>query len=218
MRIRCSAWTLGLTALALSAPCAAQYKVIAADGSVTYTDRPTASAGGRVTPLRRNATVVVDPSGPAANPSYAALPIELRQVAARFPVTLYATADCPPCDAARLLLQQRGVPYVERRIVTEEDAVVLERLVGWRTLPSVSIGAQALRGYSAAEWGAYVDAAGYPRESRLPRGWSAGAATPLTERAPVPPVQAAPPAPTSPTPSPAPNADSNPPPATGIRF
>ena len=38
-------------------------------------------------------------------------------------------------------------------------------------MPALTIGAQPLRGLSEADWTAYLDAAGYPRESRLPRGW-----------------------------------------------
>jgi hypothetical protein len=62
-------------------------------------------------------------------------------------------------------------------------------------VPSLTIGAQQLRGFSEADWVAYLDAAGYPRESKLPRNWQAPAATPLVERTPPPrtagPVQAA---------------------------
>ncbi|MBX9715514.1 MAG: DUF4124 domain-containing protein, partial [Burkholderiaceae bacterium] len=71
---------------------AQQYKVIGADGKVTYTDRPPASAGDRVSPLKPH-SVTSDPD--------AALPAELRQATQRYPVTLYVTENCPPCDAAR---------------------------------------------------------------------------------------------------------------------
>ncbi|HLL10273.1 MAG TPA: glutaredoxin family protein [Rubrivivax sp.] len=158
----------------------AQYKVIRPDGSVTYTDRPPIDATNvRITPLGRGAQT----PAAAAEPG---LPIELRQVAQRYPVTLYASADCVPCDNGRKLLQQRGVPFSERRIASNEDALALERLAGGRTVPSLTIGAQQLRGYSEADWAAYLDAAGYPRESRLPRNWPTPAATPLVERAPPP--------------------------------
>jgi glutaredoxin len=179
-------------------PAAAQYKVIGADGSVTYTDMPPSTPNVKVTTLGREN----QPPQPATPGTNEALPLELRQTAARFPVTLYTAADCTPCDGGRQLLQQRGVPYVERRIVSEEDAAALERSVGGRTLPALTVGSQALRGLSPEEWGSYLDAAGYPRESRLPRGWQAPAPTVLVERVPAPrgaapapaPRQAAPPA------------------------
>jgi glutaredoxin len=187
-------------ALAMQAGAAlAQYKVIAQDGSVTYTDRPPTASNAKVTALSRR--------GDAPATADAALPFELRQVASRFPVTLFTSADCPPCDAARQFLQQRGVPYSERRVVTEEDAAALERAVGGRTVPSATIGSQPLRGLSQTDWTIYLDAAGYPRESKLPRNWQAPAPTPLVERA-TPPVarNAAPsPQPDAPTPPPAPD-------------
>ena len=171
---------LTLIALVVAGPCVAQYKVIAADGSVTYTDRPPVSSGVRVTSLKPA------PLAPAGETnSQSSLPLALRQLATRFPVTLYTTNDCAPCDSGRQLLQQRGVPYSERRVLLDDDATALERLLGWRTVPSLTIGAQAMRGFAAGEWGGYLDAAGYPRESRLPHTWAAPAATPMTERAPV---------------------------------
>ncbi len=152
----------------------AQYKVVRPDGSVTYTDRPPTDANVRVTPIGRNAPP------PAAE---SVLPIELRQVMQRYPVTLYTSADCAPCDNGRRLLQQRGVPYAERRISSEEDAQALERAVGGRTVPALNVGPQPLRGYSEADWTTYLDAAGYPKESKLPRNWPVPVATPLVERA-----------------------------------
>ena len=70
-----------LAALALAAaPALAQYKVVAPDGSITYTDRPPASANLRVTPLGRNAQATASGGDPS-------LPLELRQAAARYPCT-----------------------------------------------------------------------------------------------------------------------------------
>lgn len=176
----------------------AQYKVVAPDGSVTYTDRPPAESTSRVTAFGRNAPPPSADSG---------LPLELRQAASRYPVVLYSTADCPPCDNGRKLLQQRGVPYSERRIATEEDALALDRVIGGRTVPALTVGAQPLRGFSETDWGSYLDAAGYPRESKLPRNWPVPVATPMVERAAAAPASARAPAaeprapePTAPTP------------------
>jgi glutaredoxin len=168
-----------LAALLLALPAMAaiaQYKVVQPDGSVTYTDRPPSDGTARVTPLGRNA--------PAAAPD-AGLPFELRQAAQRYPVTLYTTSECAPCDSGRRFLQQRGIPYSERRITTEDDTLALERIAGARTVPSLTVGQQALRGLSETDWAAYLDAAGYPRESKLPRTWQAPAASPMVERGDV---------------------------------
>ncbi len=200
--------------MALCGPALAQYKVVAPDGSVTYTDRPPAAANVKITPLsRRGGTLAPIEDGTLA------LPAELRATAARYPVLLYTTTDCASCDSGRQLLQQRGVPYAERRVITEEDAMALERALGWRTVPSLTIGAQAMRGLTPLEWGAYLDAAGYPKESRLPRNWQPPQATPLVERpktAPAPAPEAAPrPAPAEPAPPPAPAGEE---PRSTIRF
>lgn len=164
-------WAMPFVPLALALPVAvtAQYKVVEADGRVTYTDRPNAAGtGARVTELRR-------PVLAAPDPGLAGLPFELRQVVQRHPVVLYTTNDCPPCDSGRQLLVQRGIPYTERRVVTETDLQTAERVLGWRTVPSLTIGSQPLRGFTADEWSAFLDAAGYPRESKLPRGWTSAA-------------------------------------------
>ena len=184
---------VALLALA-SAPAWSQYKVVAPDGSVTYTDRPPFESNLRITAIGRSA--------PAGAATEVGLPIELRQATARYPVTLYTTPDCPPCDNGRKLLQQRGVPYAERTVGSEEDVQALERLVGGRTVPALAIGAQPLRGFSEADWGSYLDAAGYPRESKLPRNWPATVAAPLVQRnvAAAPEARPAPPPPVAPLP------------------
>jgi glutaredoxin len=158
----------------LCLPAQALYKVVGPDGKVTYTDRIPSTADGKVTPLNAGGNSV------AADPS--ALPFDLRQVAMRYPVTLYAVADCAPCDNARALLRQRGIPHAERLVSTEEDVEALQRLTGTRDAPTLTIGQQPLRGFSAETWNAYLDSAGYPRESRLPVGYQFPAATALTER------------------------------------
>ena len=167
---------------ALVLPCAAQYKVVGPDGTVTYTDRPPANTGARVSAVGK------DPGNGSATPD--ALPYQLRQTALRFPVTLYSAANCPPCDVGRQLLVQRGVPFTEKLIVSEEDAAAMERALGSRAVPSLTIGTQALRGLAQEDWTAYLDAAGYPRESKLPKTWQAPASAPLVARAASAPASA----------------------------
>lgn len=195
---------LGLT-IGVAGPALAQYKVVGPDGKLTYTDRPVAPpAGGQVQPMR---------AGTAAAPAAAPLPLELRNVAARFPVTLYTSPDCPPCDSGRQLLQQRGVPFVERVVSSDDDTAALQRITNGRTVPSLTVGGQALRGFLDTDWQTTLDLAGYPKESKLPRGWSAGPATPLVARAPAPDAAAQPA-----RPAPAAAADTPLVPAGGIRF
>ncbi len=193
----------------------AQYKVVAPDGSVTYTDRPPLIETSKVTPLRRGAGAASAPAG-----NEVSLPFDLRQTASRYPVTLYSGSNCQPCDNARQLLLQRGVPYTERSVTTEEDTAALSRLTGGRTLPSLTVGQQPLRGFNPNDWGSYIDAAGYPRESRLPAGWRPPTAVPLVARESAPAGAAAAPAPSTQPQSVAPPPPSVEAPASepGIRF
>ena len=200
-----------LVALFAAVSAQAQYKVIGPDGKVTYTDRPPATSASKVTSLGNRGT--------AAGSTDAALPLELRQPAARYPVTLYTvTGSCEPCEAARQLLRQRGVPYAEKQVVGPEDSEALERLSGGRDAPTLAIGTQMMRGLAPEVWGSYLDAAGYPRESRLPPGYQYAAATPIVERrdASAPTAAARPPAPRASQPEAAPApAPANP---SGIKF
>ena len=172
------------TALALLMACGlalAQYKVVAPDGRITYTDRPPTEAGNQVQPLRPGGGT----AGPATLPAGVLLPAELRPLVARFPVLLYTSSDCAPCDAGRKLLVERGVPFNERTVGSDDDLAALQRLTAGRTVPALSVGAQALRGFQETDWQGTLDLAGYPRESRLPRGYQPPAATPVVARAAV---------------------------------
>ncbi len=153
---------------------AAQYKVIGADGKVTYTDREPNASDGRVSALgARAATQAAEP----------ALPFELRASASKYPVTLYTTTvACEPCNSARQLLKSRGIPYSERQVVTNEDSDALENLSGGREAPTLTIGSQTLRGLAGDVWNSYLDAAGYPRQSVLPPSYQYRPATPIVER------------------------------------
>ncbi len=154
-------------------PSLAQYKVVDSVGRVTYTDRPPLAQGDKTSALKT--------TGPGAAAA-AAWPAEVREAAQRYPVTLYSSANCAPCDAGRVFLQQRGVPYAEKSVINADDGAMLLRLTGSGEVPAISIGAQVVRGWSSSGWASYLDAAGYPRESKLPASYQFAAATPLTER------------------------------------
>ena len=146
------------------------HRIVGPDGKVTFSDRAPEDK-------KAQSTVLSTASGGAA--SNPALPSELRQIASRFPVTLYTGDSCSPCQQARQLLVQRGVPFTERSVNTNDDLDALRRLSGESALPFGTIGRQQLKGFSDAEWTQYLDAAGYPAQSRLPRGYTQPAATPL---------------------------------------
>lgn len=162
----------------LAAPAQAQtvYRIVGPDGRVTFSDQPPSQPNAKAAP----AAVAPYAPGGGGN-SAAALPFELRQVAARYPVTLYTGPNCPPCQAGRALLSRRGVPFAERTVTTNEDIEALKRLGGEATLPLLTVGAQVVRGWSEPDWSQFIDAAGYPKTSQLPAGWLPGPARPLVE-------------------------------------
>ncbi|HEY0825229.1 MAG TPA: glutaredoxin family protein [Ramlibacter sp.] len=136
------------------------YRIVGPDGKVTFSDRPPVDAKAspaQAVPITRS-----------AGTGTASLPLEVRTAAQRFPVTIYTGADCGPCITARSFLMGRGVPFTERTIVSNDDVQALQRLSGSTNLPFATIGGQHIRGFSDAEWGQYLDAAGYPRSSQLP--------------------------------------------------
>lgn len=198
------------------------YKIIGPDGRVTYTDRPPPGAPGTAmgvaapAPAGASGAARESPGGGLDPAAMAAWPAPLRAAATRFPVTFYAAEGCGPCDEARRMLQRRGVPYVERRVRTEEDAQRLEQLTGGRLVPAATIGRQALSGFQEQDWQGWLDSAGYPRSRILPPGWQPAPATPLTPRV----AAAAPASPASQAatrPAPLPSVEPGPGPA-GIRF
>jgi glutaredoxin len=209
-----------LASLLMTLVCAAAqaqgvYRIVGPDGKVTFSDRPPAEASAPPQPARAGAE--------APGAANGELPFSLRQIANRYPVTLYTGSDCAPCTSARNLLTSRGIPFTERTVSSNEDIAALQRLSGATSLPFGTIGSQQLAGYSEAEWVQYLDAAGYPKQSQLPRNYRRPAPTPLVAVKPAEPASApsAAPAPTTPTRAPAPApANDGPSPSNpaGIRF
>lgn len=148
------------------------YRIVGADGKVTFSDKPPASAEqGKI------AGTGVGANNTATGGS--GLPFELRQVASKYPVTLYTAPQCAPCAAGRSMLTARGIPFSERTVTTSEDAAQFTKQMGDSSLPVLNVGAQRLKGYSESEWAQYLDAAGYPKASILPAGFKNAAPTPL---------------------------------------
>jgi glutaredoxin len=192
-----------LTLLALAAlPVHALFKIVGPDGRVTYSDRPPPGAEGRALQVNRDGSIATNDTS---------LPYALRQVMAKFPVTLYTAEKCEACEQGRALLTRRGVPFAEKTATSDEDRAAWQRLVGGEQAPVLMVGAQVLRGYTPTAWEETLDVAGYSRQSQLPPNYKPPPAQPLVERRPAtPPPAAAPTAPAIPAENP-----SNP---SGIRF
>lgn len=195
---------LGFSALSVAQ---SVYRIVGSDGKVTFSDKPPAESSAKV--MKATSVSV----GGAAS---ASLPFELRQLAQKFPVTLYTGENCGPCQSARSMLITRGVPFAEKTVITPEDSQALLRLSGENSLPFATIGGQQLKGYSDAEWTQFLNAAGYPAASVLPSSYRQPAATSLVAVAAAPsttiPTAASPVRSTAPLPAPA---AANP---SGIRF
>lgn len=150
------------------------YKWVGPDGKVTYSDTPPPTAATRVEakPVTGGSTVGVG------------LPFELAQAMKNHPVTLYTTRDCAPCDDGRKLLSQRGIPFSEKTVTTNDDILQFRQVAGDSQLPVLAVGRSKERGFETSAWNTALTAAGYPETSRLPRAYQnppAQAAAPKTE-------------------------------------
>ena len=200
--------SLALVLVASGAMAQPIYRQVDKNGKVTFSDRaPSAST---------------EPAGqqgaaPPSSASTAGLPYELRQVAQRYPVTLYSGDECSPCGAARTLLTTRGIPFEERTVKSNADIEALQRLSNQNALPLLTIGSQQLKGFSDVEWSQYLDAAGYPKSNSLPAGYRNGPVRPLVaqQATPAPRAAEAPAPPVAPPPASSEPAPSNP---AGIKF
>lgn len=171
--------------LAVSATVQAQtiYKYVGPDGRIVFSDKPPSQGENAVE--RSHDGRYGDTSA-----SESELPYILRQVVTRYPVILYSSENCEPCASGHALLTTRGIPFSERTVKTVNDSEAFQRLSGTDSLPVLTVGNQVIKGYSDAQWNQYLDAAGYPASSQLPRNYRNPPPAPLT----APAKPAAPPA------------------------
>jgi glutaredoxin len=155
------------------------YRIVGPDGRVTFSDKP---------PAASDKATALNADGRSETQAASELPYELRQLARRYPVTLYSGENCAPCDSGRALLNNRGIPFTERTVSTPQDADALQKLNGDASIPVLTIGGQRLKGFMASDWVQYLDAAGYPKTSQLPANYRNPAPTPLVP--PPPPIPA----------------------------
>ena len=114
----------------------------------------------------------------AANPP---LPYVLRQAVAKAPATLYTVTPCSPCDSARAMLLQRGIPFDELTVNRSQDLKAFVSRFGDSSMPSLTLGGKRLTGFTPDDWNDYLDVAGYPSESALPPGYHQPTAHPLAD-------------------------------------
>jgi len=151
---------LAIIVFPLNAQAAELYRWVDADGKVHYTDtRPPSDArDARVTRVPQQA-VAPEETQASATTSYAT-----QQAATNFPVTLYTSPSCADyCENARKLLNQRGIPFTEKQLQTEEErSAFLQLFNDQDMLPSATVGSRQLSGYEVNMWNALLDKVGYP--------------------------------------------------------
>jgi len=199
--------------LAAASASAQPYRSVGPDGRVTYSDIPPTAASAR------DSGNGINSSG---STSATTLPYALAQVAQRYPVTLYTSQGCAPCDSGRSLLTGRGIPFTEKTVSSNNDIAALKKMTGNTSLPLLTIGSQQISGFQSSNWSQYLSAAGYPETNQLPDSYHRPSATPLAPPSPAEAATAAPVTTPEDTAAPAENTPAAPPPdpnnPAGIRF
>jgi glutaredoxin len=172
---------LGLCLSSLGASAQQMYSWRDAKGVTHFSDQPPPD---NVAP-RAVARTLGDGKAASNQP---ALPYALAEAVKRAPVVLYTTAACDACNQGRALLQQRGVPYTEKTVTTNEDQQQLIAAGGDTNLPLLLVGARRVTGFESIGWQEALTAANYPQQSRLPAGWRQGPALAAAPRVVAPPV------------------------------
>lgn len=133
------------------------YRWVDAEGHVHYTDKQPPK-GAKDIEKKRMGT----PAGEVQ------LPYDVRRAAELFPVTVF-NADCGEgCDAARKLLERRGVPYTDRNARDPEVQVELKKITGgYVEVPVLQVGRSTVKGWEAGQWNNALDAAGYPKTASV---------------------------------------------------
>jgi glutaredoxin len=183
------------------------YKVVGPDGKVTFTDKPPTAAQIKA-PTNGAATTA---------PGVAGVPFETRQAMGKYPVTIYTTKPCPACDNARQALRARGIPFNEYTVGDDTELSAYRSRFNATTFPSISVGSKNMLGYNPVDLAGYLDAAGYPAQTRL-TGYSWPPAAPLVPASARQAATAAPGADTTAAAASAPAPLLPPPSKSGIQF
>lgn len=154
------------------------YKWIGPNGKVSYSDMPPPESSRQTKALSFNA------SGSGTD----SLPYELAEAVKNNPVILYSAAQCLPCDQGRLLLKNKGIPFAEKTVNSNDDIGKLQQISGDTQLPVLTIGRNKQRGFESGAWNTALTAAGYPESSKLPKGYLGAPAEPASPVAKSSPV------------------------------
>jgi glutaredoxin len=152
---------LGLALLLCAAGASAQmFKWIDAKGVVHYSDQPPAGKERKV-----------ELKSFANGADQVELPYALAEAVKNQPVVLYTTTDCKACDLGRALLKQRGIPFSEKTVATNDDQKKLADAGSPGQLPLLLVGSAKRIGFEAGTWNEALSAAAYPVERVLPANY-----------------------------------------------
>ncbi len=102
----------------------------------------------------------------------------------KYPVTLYASACGAPCDQARQLLGERGIPFSGKDPQASPEAQAeLQKLTGRLSVPVLVVGSDKIDGFETGQWQSALDRAGYPKSA--PPGRKPAPVSPAAAPAPA---------------------------------
>lgn len=151
---------------------AALYKWVGPDGKTTYSDVPPPKS------IQQLEKSTLKP----AESSASALPYVLAEASKNHPVTLFTGAQCAPCAEARDFLKHRGIPFIEKTVVSNDDIAVLRQVSGDAQLPVLLIGRNKQLGFEPGAWNLALTAASYPPQSNLPADYRFAPAQPAAPK------------------------------------
>lgn len=144
-----------LAAASLSAGAAQLYQWKDAQGRTVYSDQPPPPSIKNAQQKAFKGNVI------EIGESY-----DAKTAREKHPVTLYASACGIPCDQARQLLTQRGVPFSGKDPQASPEAQAeLKKLTGRLSVPVLVVGSERIDGFEAGQWQAALDRAGYPKSA-----------------------------------------------------
>ncbi len=131
------------------------YRSVDKDGKVHYSDTPYVNPDDAEEIRFGKAPV------PEETLSY-----EAQRAKQYFPVTLYTFPECgSACNMARDLLVNRGIPFTEKSLVSQEDIEAFRKDSGDSQLPAMTVGKNWVKGFLAERWNGELDTAGYPKKA-----------------------------------------------------
>ena len=135
------------------------YKWVDSRGRISYHDQPPPEGAGYS--VEEKTLRGGEKADPDKNPD----------VAGKFPIILYSAPKCASCDLARVYLDKRKVPYVEKNV--ENDLGLQEELKkksGSLSVPTIMVGDKVMKGYLESLLEGEIDAAGYPKNGTSESG------------------------------------------------